>query len=824
MYLINRMCLNPGDVVHGRYEVIEELGRGGFGITYTAYDNQQSFRPIVVLKQIRILQSESNQEERDTDYLERLRLEANTLRNLEHPHIPKFFDSFEEDNYYYIVQEYIEGHNLRKEIFRGEPIKEDQALIILRTMLEILEFVHSNNIIHRDIKPANIIRRHSDNKLFLIDFGAVKEIATETNISGKHLTKAIISRGYSPVEQLEGQPRLNSDIYALGMMLMQGVTGFSINAICDEECVPIRDNDRNYIWQKYAPEISLEVKEIISKMIKYNFNNRYQNITEIYNDLEEETIIVTPEPDETTILIKKDHYLIQLCTQYRKQIRFLIIAIIACLLSVLLFKIAIASKNICSFSLEDNISCGEQVLDPLSKGAIRETAAEKYGQEKYSEATYYFQQSWNKERRDAETLIYLNNSLIDANKIDHYTIAVAVPLSFNKENRIKSSAISQDFLRGIAQAQTEVNLNLSKTNPEIKDKLSSYDFLPYRSISQIKNKGLKVIIANDGNNKQQAQEVAIKIAQKKRILGIIGHYTSSRTLDTVDIYQQKKLAQISYGTTTKELTEKPQNNFFRVVYSNEEESDALLKSIEQNDLLDKKIAIFYNPSSEYSNRLKIELETKINNLENPNIKILKKFDLADTDNFSVTYALKQLDKLGINICLLLPDGQVSNSLAKAIDVLEEDNGKRLMLGANVIINPKVNQIETSQALNLIASTFWHSTANLESKFNQQTKQLWGNSVNGGTAMAYDATLAMVEAIKRQHKPTRQRTIKQLSDANFSVTKAATGEINFNTPKNGDRLNFHPTLVRLYKCQDGSNHFVTLSLDDTQVSDLVCQPE
>lgn len=147
-----------------------------------------------------------------------------------------------------------------------------------------------------------------------------------------------------------------------------------------------------------------------------------------------------------------------------------------------------------------------------------------------------------------------------------------------------------------------------------------------------------------------------------------------------------------------------------------------------------------------------------------------------------------------------------------------------MLGANVIINPKVNQIETSQALNLIASTFWHSTANLESKFNQQTKQLWGNSVNGGTAMAYDATLAMVEAIKRQHKPTRQRTIKQLSDANFSVTKAATGEINFNTPKNGDRLNFHPTLVRLYKCQDGSNHFVTLSLDDTQVSDLVCQPE
>jgi len=595
MYLINRMCLNPGDVVHGRYEVIEELGRGGFGITYTAYDNQQSFRPIVVLKQIRILQSESNQEERDTDYLERLRLEANTLRNLEHPHIPKFFDSFEEDNYYYIVQEYIEGHNLRKEIFRGEPIKEDQALIILRTMLEILEFVHSNNIIHRDIKPANIIRRHSDNKLFLIDFGAVKEIATETNISGKHLTKAIISRGYSPAEQLAGQPKLNSDIYALGMMLMQAVTGFSINAICDAQRIPRRDDNCNYIWQQDAPDISLEVKEIISKMIKYNFNNRYQNIAEIRKDLEEKTIIVTPKP---IILIKIYYYLIKLFKQYRKQIRFLIIAMIACLLSVLLFKIAIAGNNICSFDIGDNISCGEEILDPLSKGAIRKKAADKYQQKKYPEATYYFQQSWNKERRDAETLIYLNNSLIDANKIDHYTIAVAVPLSFNKENRIKSSEISQDFLRGVAQAQTEVNLNLSKTNPEIKDKLSSYNFLPYRSISQIKNKGLKVIIADDANNKQQAQKVATKIATKKRILGIIGHYTSSRTLDTVDIYQQKKLAQISYGTTTKELTENPKSNFFRVVYSNEEEADTLLKYIEQNDLSDKKIAVFYNPSSE----------------------------------------------------------------------------------------------------------------------------------------------------------------------------------------------------------------------------------
>ena len=832
MYLVNCMYLNPGDIVNGRYKVISKLGKGGFGTTYSAYDNQQSPPLIVVLKQIRIIQSENNEAERDNDYIRRLRLEADTLRNLQHPCIPKFFDSFEEDKYYYIVQEYIEGDELSKEILPGEPIGEEEAESILREILEILQFVHENNIIHRDVKPANIIRRKINGKLYLIDFGAVKEIATEhTNAAGNPLTKAIISMGYTPPEQLAGQPKLNSDIYALGITIMQAITGFTIRAIDSRFNIPTRDNQGNYIWEDYAPQISPRFKAIISRMIPYSFcdRDRYQSVAEILQDLNRES---PPPDDHPPAPLSKSFY-----TRYRKRIKFAIIAIVTCF-ALIIFSIqsittisqsflklsnAFGTNNkTCSLELEDNISCGEEILDPLSKGAIRRWAAEQHQQKKYTEATKYFQKSWQKERRDAETLIYLNNSLLDANKIDHYTIAVAVPLSFNKI--IKSSETAQDFLRGVAQVQTEVNLNLSKINPEIKNQLSPYNFLTYRSISQTKNKGLKVIIVDDANNKEQAKQVAQKIANRKGVLGIIGHYTSRMTLNTVDIYQQKQLAQISYGTTTKELTENPKNNFFRVVYTNEEEADALLKYIEQNDLAAKRIAIFYNPNSEYSNRFKIELETKIENLGNPNIKIINAFDLADENYFSASSALKQIVDDGVNICLLLPDGQVSNSLAKAIDVLKLDNGERLILGANVLINSKVNQIETTRPLNLIVTTFWHSTADLASTFNQQTQQLWGNRVNGGTAMAYDATLAMLEAIKRQDKPTRPGTIQQLSDGNFSVVKTATGEINFNTPKNGDRLNFYPTLVRLHKCQDGNNHFVTLSLDDTEASDLVCQSE
>lgn len=88
-------------------------------------------------------------------------------------------------------------------------------------------------------------------------------------------------------------------------------------------------------------------------------------------------------------------------------------------------------------------------------------------------------------------------------------------------------------------------------------------------------------------------------------------------------------------------------------------------------------------------------------------------------------------------------------------------------------------------------------------------------------MAYDATLTLVEAIKRQNLPTKKRTIEQLSAENFSVSNTATGEISFNTPKNGDRLNFVPTLVRLVECGN-SSQFVDISLNDAEAYDLVCQ--
>ena len=220
--------------------------------------------------------------------------------------------------------------------------------------------------------------------------------------------------------------------------------------------------------------------------------------------------------------------------------------------------------------------------------------------------------------------------------------------------------------------------------------------------------------------------------------------------------------------------------------------------------------------------VKIEIVDKIKNSNNPNIGIVKEFNLA-SENFFTSTALAELDTLRVNICLLLPDGQITNSLAKAIDVLKQDNGKCLMLGGNPLINSEVIRLETSQPLNLVVSTFWHPTANPDSKFDRQTKQLWGSSVNGGTAMAYDATLATIEAIKQQASPTKKGTIKELSAEDFSIsTDTATGEISFKS-QNSDREDFAPTLVRLVECENG-NQFVDISLDEAEALDLVCRED
>ena len=811
------MGLNPGDVIRGHYQIIRELGKGGFGVTYLVKDvDKLDDATPIVLKQIKIPKhnGEGEGEARENHYLNDLEREANTLSRLHHDRIPKFLGRFKEEDYFYIIQEYIEGHDLREELTSGTIIDEKQAKEMLKGILEILEFVHQRKIIHRDIKPGNLLRRKSDKKLILIDFGAVKEIATKhTTSAGTVLTKVIGTPGYMPAEQLSGNPQFNSDIYAVGIIILQSITGLSAQEIAE---LP-RDKDFNIIWDNLTSTISQEFKQIVSKSICYYQPNRYLSAQAILQDLEKLNLDQNPYRRlKSTQVVASYGQATQDDTPNKNHLFSKIIIAIAALSSVFLglfvatrsanFNILSIFTSTCSPNLQDHISCGEEILDPQSLGSIRKIGAKNYQEKDYQTALNYFRDSWQKERRDAETLIYLNNTLLETIGADYYTVMVAVPLSSQEGLNVNNSSLGQNFLRGIAQVQTEVNLNLLQSDQETKSILPGHNFLTARSIDKNNSKGLKIVIVDDGNNKEQAKKAAKAIANKPKILGVIGHYTSEMTLSTVDIYNQANLAQISFGTTTKELTLYPRDNFFRVVYSNPEEAEAIVNHLKKIDFKDKKVAIFYNPRSEYSNYFWIEIRDL---LKQKNIEVVKVFDLAHP-KFSSKLALKEAEKLAANIFILLPDGQVTNSFAKAIEVIRNDNGKSIILGANPLANPKIAKIETKQPLKIFVASMWHPLSNPNRQFNQDAQQLWQKSINGGTAVAYDAMAALVEAIDLQNNPTRKGTLTELATPGFSV-RGATGEIKFNTPENGDRLGFMPTTIHLVPCKKGDRSYCFLPL-------------
>jgi serine/threonine protein kinase len=262
----------------GQYQIIKLLGQGGFGTTYLAQDNS-SFNSVCVIKQL-------NPDKVDLEAAKKLfQREAKILASLKEAHqIPKFLAYFEENNNYYLVEEYIEGITLDKLIEREW--SSGQIIRFLWDILSILQVLHRNKIIHRDIKPSNLIQREIDSKFVLIDFGAVKQL---DDIQPANSGTCISTQGYAPSEQAIGQPVLNSDIYALGMTAIQLLTGIHPKDLAKEA-------GDNVIWsEKIRHHQSLT--EILNKMVKTDPKSRYQSVEEVLKAInqiedEEKTIIL----------------------------------------------------------------------------------------------------------------------------------------------------------------------------------------------------------------------------------------------------------------------------------------------------------------------------------------------------------------------------------------------------------------------------------------------------------------------------------------------------------------------------------------------------
>lgn len=279
-----------GKLLQGRYRIVQVLSTGGFCQTYIAQDTKTPGRPACVIKHL----LRSNDEPESTETLRQLfTREAEALKKLgNYGQVPQLLAHFEENREFYLVQEFIIGQTLSAELQQGLRWTESAVVQLLQEVLSILKYVHSYGLIHRDIKPSNLIRRQSDHRIVLVDFGAVKQAWTQvvtnqgkTSTSfalGIPATIAIGTPGYMPTEQGRGRPRPNSDIYALGIIGIQALTGLNPTQL-------LEDSDTGeIIWQHHV-QVSVTLASVLNKMVRYHFQDRYESATEVLVALQAST-------------------------------------------------------------------------------------------------------------------------------------------------------------------------------------------------------------------------------------------------------------------------------------------------------------------------------------------------------------------------------------------------------------------------------------------------------------------------------------------------------------------------------------------------------
>jgi serine/threonine protein kinase len=255
-----------GQVLAGRYRIVQVLGAGGFGETYITADLHLPGEPECVLKHLK----PATDDPAVLDIARKLfQKEAETLQQLgSFDKIPRLLAYFEEKEEFYLVQELVRGHTLSRELTSDQKWPEAAVRKMLGEVLSILEFVHSQGVIHRDIKPDNIMRRDADGCLVLIDFGAIKQVRNQPTMGTAPQTVAIGTPGYMSPEQGRGNPRPSSDLYALGVIGIQALSGKYPSELIED------DATGELQWQQFVQASPLMIAHL-SEMTRYHFRDRF---------------------------------------------------------------------------------------------------------------------------------------------------------------------------------------------------------------------------------------------------------------------------------------------------------------------------------------------------------------------------------------------------------------------------------------------------------------------------------------------------------------------------------------------------------------------
>ena len=271
-----------GRFLNGRYKIVQVLRTGDFGQTYVAQDTWRSAYPQCVVK---FLKPQGHHPKSWEICKRRFTSEAQILSQLGfHNQIPRLLDGFEDDQGFYLVRELISGESLKLQFpinpYDNKCWSEVGCVELLDEVLGILEFVHRQGIVHGNLKPSNLIRRYSDGRVVLVDFGVAHPIFPYHDkppvvpIQPSSTPVAIPPFGYIPAEQFSGQLCPSSDIYALGMIAIQALTGlnplqFQVNPRTGE-----------IEWQQLAG-VSNSLACVLNNMVQYDFKHRYQSVGDV---------------------------------------------------------------------------------------------------------------------------------------------------------------------------------------------------------------------------------------------------------------------------------------------------------------------------------------------------------------------------------------------------------------------------------------------------------------------------------------------------------------------------------------------------------------
>lgn len=377
-----------------------------------------------------------------------------------------------------------------------------------------------------------------------------------------------------------------------------------------------------------------------------------------------------------------------------------------------------------------------QDITPEKQAAVKKmsSTSSAIATEDYIQAASQLEQSLAKQPNDPEALIYLNNARIAEGQA--YNLAVPVPIG-------TEITTAQEILRGVAQAQTEINQQ-----------------------GGINGVPIKITIANDDNDPETAKQIAESLAKNKDILGVIGHFASDITLAVAPIYEQNGLVAISATSTSISLSDAG-NYIFRTVPSDRFTSNALAEYT-LNQLHQRQVALIYNSQSAYSQSLR---DTFTTDLVSDGGEIVFEADLSQ-ENFNPAEMLEQASRQGATVIVFLNDSQ---TLDKAYLLMQLNNRQLPMLGGDSIYRPQTLQVAGEKCVGIVLGVPWHILGNNNSNFPSTARRLWGGDVSWRTAMAYDTTKALIAGLSND--PSRQGIQQTLSQPDFAF-EGASGTVKF----------------------------------------------